>query len=342
MAELLREIIVDTDPGIDDAMALLFLQAIPWVRIVAITTVFGNAEVGVTTRNAHYLAGRFGIAAPVLQGASQPLRIARRPSPIHVHGRDGLGDAGALPDAVSAASAAAPTAATTPAHQRIVELLRERPGRVSILALGPLTNLALALRQDPGIAELAERVVVMGGAFGWSGRRGNVSPVAEANVRNDPDAADEVLGARWPVTVVGLDVTSHCVLPQQRALALAERGGDAGRFLWDISRGYEAIYREHDGLDGCCLHDVAAAACLVQPDLFATQRGPVRVVTEGIAIGQTIQQPAAARFPGGDWDHAPLQQACHAVNAAGVLELYSSSILAHGLPPATPSPARRG
>jgi purine nucleosidase len=342
MAEPLREIIVDTDPGIDDAMALLFLQAMPSVRIAAITTIFGNAEVDVTTRNARYLAGRFGLAAPVFRGASQPLRIARRPSPIHVHGRDGLGDAGALLDTALAASTAGPTAATKPAHQRIVELLRERPGRVSILALGPLTNLALALRQDPGIAELAESVVVMGGAFGWSGRRGNVSPVAEANVRNDPDAADEVLGARWPVTVVGLDVTSHCVLPQQRALALAERGGDAGRFLWDISRGYEAIYREHDGLDGCCLHDVAAAACLVHPDLFATQRGPVRVVTEGIAIGQTIQQPAAARFPGGDWDHAPSQQACHAVNAAGVLDLYSSSILAHGLSPATPAPARRG
>jgi inosine-uridine nucleoside N-ribohydrolase len=342
MAEGLRELIVDTDPGIDDAMALLFLQALRSVRIVAITTVFGNADVGITTRNARYLAGRFGIAAPVHRGASQPLRIARRPSPIHVHGHDGLGDAGALPDVAPAALTPAPTPAAMPAHQRIVELLRERPGRVSILALGPLTNLALALRQDPGIAELAESVVVMGGAFGWSGRRGNVSPVAEANVRNDPDAADEVLGARWPVTVVGLDVTSHCVLPQQRALALAERGGDAGRFLWDISRGYEAIYREHDGLDGCCLHDVAAAACLVQPDLFATQRGPVRVVTEGIAIGQTIQQPAAARFPGGDWDHAPSQQACHAVNAAGVLELYSSSILAHGLSTATPVPARRG
>lgn len=339
MAEVPLEVIVDTDPGIDDAMALLFLQAMPSVRIAAITTIFGNADVDVTTRNARYIAGRFGIQAPVVRGASQPLRIARRPSPIHVHGRDGLGDAGTLEDAASTAAAAP---APVPAHQRIVELLRERPGRVAILALGPLTNLALALRQDPGIAELAERVVVMGGAFGWSGRRGNVSPVAEANVRNDPDAADEVLGARWPVTVVGLDVTSHCVLPQQRALALAERGGDAGRFLWDISRGYEAIYREHDGLDGCCLHDVAAAACLVQPELFATQRGPVRVVTEGIAIGQTIQQPAAARFPGNEWDHAPAQQACHAVNAAGVLELYSSSILAHGLPPATPSPARRG
>jgi inosine-uridine nucleoside N-ribohydrolase len=323
MDEAVRQLIVDTDPGIDDAMALLFLQAMPRTRIAAITSVFGNAAVDVTTRNARYLAERFGIDAPVHAGAAQPLRIPRRPSPVHVHGGDGLGDAGALPGA-------GPGAAGRPAHEHMVELIRAQPGAISVLALGPLTNLALALRHDPGIAHLVERVVVMGGAFGWSGRRGNVSPVAEANVRNDPDAADEVLAAAWPVTLVGLDVTSHCVLPQEQARRLAEQGGEAGRFLWDISRGYESIYREYDGLDGCCLHDVAAAAFLLEPGLFAVHRGPVRVVTEGIAIGQTIQQPAGSRFPAGDWDHVPPQQACHGVDVQALLELYSEAIRSHG------------
>ena len=215
MDEAVRQLIVDTDPGIDDAMALLFLQAMPRTRIAAITSVFGNAAVDVTTRNARYLAERFGIDAPVHAGAAQPLRIPRRPSPVHVHGGDGLGDAAALPGA-------GPGAAGRPAHEHMVELIRAQPGAISVLALGPLTNLALALRHDPGIAHLVERVVVMGGAFGWSGRRGNVSPVAEANVRNDPDAADEVLAAAWPVTLVGLDVTSHCVLPQEQARRLAD------------------------------------------------------------------------------------------------------------------------
>jgi inosine-uridine nucleoside N-ribohydrolase len=186
----------------------------------------------------------------------------------------------------------------------------------------------LALRQDPGIATLVEQVVVMGGAFGWSGRRGNVSPVAEANIRNDPDAADEVLAARWPVTMVGLDVTTRCVLTTATAQRLAADGGEAGRFLWDISRDYEALYRRYDGLDGCCLHDVAAAACLLEPDVFTTNSGPIRVVTEGIAIGQTIQRSTEHSYPAGAWDDVPAQRACIDVDVSRLLRLYVGTLSA--------------
>ncbi len=325
-------VIVDTDPGIDDAMALAYLRATPSVRLVALTTVFGNAAVDDTTRNACWLAARLGIDAPVHRGAGGPLHRPRLPSPVHVHGANGLGDV---------ALAGAPHAAAPGvAHEAIVELVRAAPGRISLLALGPLTNLALALRAAPDVAGLVREVVVMGGAFGWQGRRGNVSPVAEANVHNDPEAADLVFGAGWPVTVVGLDVTSRCVLPAAQALALRDRAGDAGRLLYDISRQYEALYREHDGLEGCCLHDVTAATCLVDPSMFRFETGPIRVVTSGIAVGQTIQRPLATRFPPGAWDHAPPQRSCADLDVARVLDTYLGTLEAAAqrtAPPVHPS-----
>lgn len=309
-----RPILIDTDPGIDDAMALLFLRARSEVRIAALTTVFGNADVVTTTRNAEYLVARFGINAPVFAGADKPLHMERGISPTQVHGVDGLGDALTLP----------PTKIRhlpAQAHERIVELAHSMPHQLDILALGPLTNLALALELDPSIATLVRQVVIMGGAFGWNGRRGNVSPVAEANIRNDPHAANVVLGASWPVVMVGLDVTTRCIFTTQDASRLAAAGGEAGRFLWYISRGYEALYKEHDGLQGCCLHDVAAAAYLVEPSLFATRAGPIRVVTEGVAIGQTLQDAEAARAA------TPPQHACHDVDFAGVTRMYSETLV---------------
>lgn len=310
-------VILDTDPGIDDAMTLAFLKSRQDVRLLAITTVFGNADVATTTRNALYLADRFGIDAPVHAGASGPLLIPPRPFAGHVHGQDGLGDTGLAQGFAGQASSEA-------AQDAIVRLVRAHPHRVSILAIAPLTNLALALRAAPDIAGLMRDVVVMGGAFGYGPRRGNVSPVAEANVANDPHAADEVLAARWPVTMVGLDVTSQCILPTRLAAELAEHGGDS-RFLWEISRGYEQLYREHDGLDGCCIHDVAAAIRLVDPGLFRTVSGPVRVVTDGIAAGQTILRPEGMPFPPGDWDGLPAQRACVEVDSAALLRTYRAA-----------------
>jgi len=313
-------LIVDTDPGIDDAMALLYLRACPSVAIAAVTTVFGNACVAVTTRNACYLASRFSIDAPIFAGACAPIQGGRTDFPTHVHGENGLGGA-VIPQTLARVPAAGA------AHERIVELIRGAPHEVTVLTLGPMTNLALALRHDPGIARLVRRVVVMGGAFGWGERRGNVSPVAEANVHSDPHAADEVFAASWPVTVVGLDVTMRCVLSMEAARALAENGGEAGRFLWDISRDYEAMYFKYDGIRGCCLYDVAAAICVVEPQLFTTVSGPIRVVTEGIAIGQTIQRPPGLQFPPGAWDGAPPHEACREVDSQTLLDLYSRTMI---------------
>lgn len=312
-------VIFDTDPGIDDAMALLFLKAQPLIRLLAITTVFGNAEVDITTRNAHYLTKRFRIDVPVFRGADRPLQIKRHPSPCVVHGDDGLGDVGVTNGFVCEATAGT-------ACDKLIELVRANPGKVTILAVGPLTNIALALQKAPDIADMVHEVAIMGGAFGWAGRRGNASPVAEANVFNDPHAADIVFTATWPVTAIGLDVTSQCVLTHVLAAELAANAGEAGRFLWDISRGYETIYRDSQNIEGCCLHDVAAAVWLVDRSLFETQRGPLRVVTEGIAIGQTIQRPENQTFGRSAWDGHPSKNVCIAVDNKRLIELYMQAI----------------
>lgn len=312
-------VVFDTDPGIDDAMALLFLRAQPTIKLLAITTVFGNAEVDVTTRNALYLTHRFGIDVPVHRGAAKPLSIKRHPAPRAIHGEDGLGDVGAVRGFEGEPAAGE-------ACDEIIRLVRANPGQVTILAVGPLANLAMALQRAPDIAGLVKDVVIMGGAFGWAGKRGNVSPVAEANIFNDPHAADMVFTAAWPVTAIGLDVTSQSVLSAGQAADLASSAGEAGQFLWDISRGYEDIYRRHQGVDGCCLHDVAAAAWLVEPALFETRVGAVRVLTDGIGIGQTVQKPAEQHFGPSAWDGQPSQTVCVAADNDRLVRSYMDAL----------------
>lgn len=318
------KILFDTDPGVDDAMALLFLHRHPAVELVGITTVFGNAEIDVTTRNALYLGERFGIAAPVARGAALPLVRPARGAVPEVHGDDGLGN---LAGPVRTTRTADPR----PAHRFIVELLRAHPAEVTLLAVGPLTNLALALAEEPAIAQLARQVVVMGGAFGIGGQGGNVSPVAEANILCDPHAADAVFTAPWPVTIVGLDVTHQVRMDHAFFERLRAEGGAEGAFIWEASRHYVRFYGRAVGVAGCYVHDSSAAAFAVAPGLFTTRRGPVRVVEQGIAIGQTIQNAAARRYSQGQpWEGVPEQHVCTAVQADAVLALFLDTLAARG------------
>lgn len=281
MSQPPRLVILDTDPGVDDALALLYLRGRSELKLLAITTVFGNADVETTTRNALYLRQRVGLDVPVYRGAAAPLHGPRGPSPVHVHGENGLGD-------LDLADFVAPPADPGAAHERIIEAVRAHPGAVTLVAIGPLTNLALALQAAPDIAAQVAEVVIMGGAFGG----GNVTPYAEANIHNDPEAAAEVLAAGWPVTLVPLDATMSCVLSNTTAASLAEAAGDGGRLAYDVSRGYAAAYAEHEGLDGCVLHDVAALAWLVRPDLFEAHEGRVTITLESERRGQSLRADA--------------------------------------------------
>ncbi|ODT32483.1 MAG: nucleoside hydrolase [Kaistia sp. SCN 65-12] len=314
------KVIYDTDPGIDDAMALLFLEYAPAIDLVGITTVLGNASIETTTRNALFLKEYFDIAAPVARGADRPLVLGPADEPHHIHGRNGLGDV-PIPDTLSV------TEHELPAHRFIIDMVRKHPHEITIVAVGRMTNLALALREDPGIAELVKEVVIMGGAFGYSGHSGNVTPVAEANIIGDPHAADEMFAASWPIVVVGLDVTQECVMTTAYMQELREKAGKAGQFCWDISRVYEDFYRAATGIDGIFVHDSSAVAYLLDPNLFTTRTGPIKVVTEGIAIGQTIQKPSTRSFPPGVWDGLPDHTICTDVDGPRFLDLYFKTIV---------------
>lgn len=305
------KVVFDTDPGVDDALALAFLHGHPSLELLAVTTVFGNADIETTTRNARYLCQRFGISAPIAKGAPGPLQRERNPSPVAIHGDNGLGNYPAQYQRL-------PPLQPHDAADEIIARIRAAPGAVTLVAVGPLTNLAQACRRDPEIATLAREVILMGGAFGTGGRNGNVTPYAEANIFNDPEAAAVVLAAPWPISAVGLDVTLDCLLTNEEAEALTWRAGELGRFIFDVTRHYVEAYRA-DGVEGCCLHDVAAIAYAIDSSLFRVRHGAVGVETLGPRSGQTywLQNPSPP---------AP-RRVCVGVDHRSLVELFCSTLV---------------
>ena len=313
------KVIFDTDPGIDDAMALLYLSKLPEIELLGITTVVGNADIATTTRNALFLRQQFGLTAPVIRGAGETLDGVSKPEPVIVHGINGLGDIAIPPVDESGLRPGA-------ASQFIIDTLREHPGEVTIVAVGRMTNLALALRHDPAIAGLAKQVVIMGGAFGYAGRSGNVTPVAEANIHGDPVAADEIFAAAWPVVVVGLDVTHDIILTSDYLATLSDEVGENGELLRQMSDHYARFYLDIMGLAGVVGHDLLAVTYLLHPEWFETREGPICVVCDGIATGQTIQMPSTRKGGHPAWAGRPAQLICTAVNADAVLAHYRDTL----------------
>lgn len=325
-----HKLILDCDPGVDDAMALYFALAHPDIELLGITTTFGNVTVAQATRNALHLCTLAGRPLPVCTGVGTPLRKApRQPDPA-IHGTDGLGN---LPERPS--SVLGPDERS--AARFIVDLAHAYPGEVSLVAVGPLGNLAQALRLEPHLPTLLKQVIVMGGSIS---EPGNVSPVAESNIWHDPHAADIVLTAGFQLTLVGLDVTHRVRMP----LALFERLATRHKHpatdaLLHAVRFYTAFYGriepELAALPGCYGHDVLAMMYLVQPELFSTQAGRVRVATEGLAEGQTIMDRREhIPYPQPGWEEQiPRIRACLQVDAPACLALAESTLASNWLPP---------
>ena len=313
----MHKVIFDTDPGIDDAMALLFLHQHPDVDLIGITTVFGNASVETTTRNALFLKREWSIPAPVAKGDGKAFNPMRNPTdwPVMIHGHDGLGNID-VPETIDL------PLDPRPAHRFIIDTVRDNPGEVTLVAVGRMSNLAFALKEDPEIAGLVKQVIIMGGAFDVPG---NITPAAEANIHGDPEAADAVMAAPWTVTVVGLDVTMKTVMTRTLLNAVAEAGGARARLLSDISQLYIDFYGRHVD-DAMVVHDSCACAYLVAPEFFTTRSGAIRVVAGGIADGQTIQKPDGRAFPPGNWDDLPSQHACIGIDADAVLKLVAETL----------------
>ena len=277
----MQKILIDTDPGIDDAMAIHLAFAHPGLQVVGLTSVFGNVHVPVATRNALALVEMAGADCPVAEGAAAPLAQPLQPPAYFVHGDDGFGNSGVIepackPDPRSAA-------------QFIVDTVNAAPGQVHLCLVGPLTNIALALRLDPSIAGKVAGVTIMGGAVEC---QGNVTEWAEANIWNDPHAAAEVFAADWPMTLVGLDVTETVRCSADDFSGLAEAAPRIGGFL---NRAVQFYFEWHKSkphyrtgpFEGCFMHDPSAILAVTNPEFFRVKETAIRVVTEGEQIGRT-------------------------------------------------------
>lgn len=279
-------LIIDTDPGVDDAVALLLAAASPEVELLAVTTVYGNVELGRTTDNARRLlalAGRPDV--PVAAGAARPLV---RPQPTRAadwHGADGLGGgAAALPE---------PTTALHPrgAVDVMAELLRASSTPVTIAAIGPLTNVALLLAVHPELLANVGRVVVMGGSM----TVGNTTGAAEFNIYSDPEAAQRVLcRPELAVTMVPLDLTVRCAVPGGWLDALAHAGPRCAALAGLVGH-YRARYTERYGFDGVALHDAVAVLEAAVPGTLSTAALALEVACDlGPARGATVVDRTAS------------------------------------------------
>ncbi len=262
-----RKIIIDTDPGIDDAMAIFYALASPELDVVGLATVFGNAETSVCTDNALKLleiAGRTDI--PVARGVDEPLVMPYRGPVAFVHGSDGQGEVFLPPPTTSALQ--------IDAAQFMVQTVHESPGEITLVAVGPLTNIATAMQLDPEFSSQLAGIVLMGGnAFVG----GNASPAAEANILHDPEAADIVFGADCQIVMAGLDVTEQTVMTSSDVAQFASFTNARAQHLAAIVPFYENFYRKRLGLDGIHVHDSSTISYLLAPELFTWVEFPIRV-----------------------------------------------------------------
>jgi inosine-uridine nucleoside N-ribohydrolase len=263
------EILLDCDPGHDDAIALLLALASPEVDLVGVTTVAGNQTLDKTTANALRVLELVGAEIPVAAGADRPL-VRELHVAANVHGETGLDG----PDL--------PPAQGRPVGEHAVDFLAERvPGR-TLVATGPLTNVALLLARHPDARP--DRLIVMGGAIA----EGNVTPAAEFNIWADPEAAARVFESGLDVTMVGLDVTHKALMTRAHAEAL-RRAGRAGRTVAELFDFFSVFHREVYGFDGAPIHDAVAVAQVIRPGLLELRQVHVAVDTESsLCRGRTV------------------------------------------------------
>jgi purine nucleosidase len=304
-------IIIDCDPGQDDALAILLALASPEdLEVLAVTAVAGNVPLALTEKNARKiveLAGRGDV--PVFAGCERPL--VRLPvTAEHVHGRTGL-DGADLPE---------PAVPLAPGHavDAIVDLVQGRPaGTVTICPVGPLTNVASALTKAPDIARRIRQIVLMGGAIG----EGNITPSAEFNIYVDPHAARIVFEAGIPIVMHGLDVTHQALVTPDRLAAIRSLDTPVSRAVAGLLEFYNIFDQTRRGRPGAPLHDPCAIAWLLRPDLFSARECHVAIEAEGeLTLGRTVV----------DWSgrhgRQPNARVVHAVDADGFFALLTQRL----------------
>lgn len=273
-----KKIIIDCDPGYDDAVALLLAAGSPSVEVLAITTVAGNQTLEKVTRNTLRIATLAGLDVPVAAGAARPLLRDEVVVAANIHGESGL-DGTTLPQA---------TLKPDPRHaaQLIVDtVMNEPPQSVTLVPIGPLTNIALAARLEPRIVERVKEVVLMGGGY----HIGNVKPMAEFNIENDPEAAHIVFEEKWPIVMVGLDLTYQALATQTVKDKIAAIHTPASDFVTQVLTRFSENYKKSKGFDEPPVHDACAVAYVIDPGVIETRKAPVHVEYRGeYTSGMTV------------------------------------------------------
>jgi purine nucleosidase/pyrimidine-specific ribonucleoside hydrolase len=316
-----EHVIIDTDPGIDDALAILLALRSPELQISAITTVSGNVPVAIATRNVFRIMSLVPSAPriPIAQGAAGPLQK----KPVYstgFHGEDGLGGLDGLRD--DAGNPRYPLSPMTLSSRNAVDeilfQLATTPQPLTIIALGPLTNIAAAIQKDEKTMAKAERIVLMGGAVGVPG---NVSPVAEFNIYVDPLAAGIVFDAGIPLTVVGLDVTHQVKLTAEDiSAATSAHQTPVGRFMLDCTKNLLAATSNRYKEPGFFLHDPLAVGVVIDPSFVAAEAMSVGVETRGdLTEGMTV---ADRRLIHPSLKKPPNADICLKVDAPGFIAFF--------------------
>lgn len=280
-----RKIVLDCDPGHDDAIAMLLAHANPAIDLLAVTTVGGNQTLAKVTENACRLATTFGMTeVPIAAGCVRPLVRPVEVAP-DVHGESGL-DGVELPEPVE----------LDPRHgvDLIIEtVMAHEPGEVTLVPTGPLTNIALAVRKEPRIVERVREVVLMGGGY----HVGNWSAVAEFNIKVDPEAAHIVFNEPWPVTMVGLDLTHQALATDEIESRIAALGGPVADVVLGLFAFFRQAYRDAQGFEFPPVHDPCAVAYLIDPSIVKTVAVPIDIELNGaLTTGMTV---ADFRAPAG-------------------------------------------
>ncbi|CAA2933686.1 probable uridine nucleosidase 2 [Olea europaea subsp. europaea] len=308
-----KKIIIDTDPGIDDAMAIFLALKSPEVEVIGLSTIYGNVYTTLATKNALHLleiAERTDI--PVAEGShvtinkGTKLRIAD-----FVHGTDGLGNQNFPPPKGKPIELSA--------ADFLIQQANLYPGKVTVVALGPLTNVALAIQSDPSFVKNIGQIVLLGGAFAVNG---NVNPAAEANIFGDPEAADIVFTSGADVLAVGINVTHQVVLTDADRDKLAESNGKFAQYLNKILDVYFSYHHDAYSTKGVYLHDPTALLAAVNPSLITCTEGAVRVQTTGITRGLTLFYNKQKRFVEvTEWSDKPSVKVAVTVDAPAVVKL---------------------
>ena len=271
-----KPVLIDCDPGHDDAIAILMAVALPELDLLGITTVAGNQSLVKTTRNARVVCGLPGIGEiPIASGADRPLM--RKSVTAVVHGESGM-------DGPSLDGNQAPLDSRH-AVELIVDTIEAASEPVTIIAIGPLTNIALTIGLYPHIVERIPSIYMMGGA--WS--LGNHTPSAEFNIYVDPDAAKAVFNSEIPIHMAGLEITRQAAINESVIKRIGALGSQAGDFVRDILLFYRSSFLLRHGYDGAPIYDACAVAWLARPELVRSQLMHIDVDTnEGPSLGRTV------------------------------------------------------